>query len=372
MVPMTLRRQPLRRVQRGAPSRRMKGSVNAGGTRGRLVVPRRAVVNQPASTNGAVIIRTANPRVAGVPATHHFNAFGTQIPQALAFSVGPATMISGAKRFSLPLVSAQTIKSTLLIFQPGAGIEQAVVATENPDGSWILGAVETIDSTGIKLGPASETNPANIMCSRGSIRIRNLTAAGKVAGAVHILRSSTGLPNLLQSSSTSKAAGIKNLILENSRTVTMSGSQLTLSHQWDCIPVSQDRYHAFAPPGNYSFSVVDPGISSVCVLLEHVDGESQQYEFSMAASYYGRYNVIGPLANSAITPPTVGLPIINKLRDAAESVGSMGKPVMQAIGGFLRDTAVEMTPGFAGNLRNMNRPFPALTNARPMLALPAP
>lgn len=366
---MVLRRQQLRRPQRAAPPR-MKGSNNAGGARGRPAAPRRAVAT-PANMTG--IVRVPNPKVPGLPITHHFNAFGTQTPQALAFSVGPATMISGAKRFPVPLASSTAATNpkmtTLLLFQPGAGVTQAVMANEDPNGVWTQIASESITSTGIT-AVQSATSPATIMCSRGSIRIRNLTAAGKVAGAVHILRVSSGLPDL--SVATTGAPSIKQLILENSRTVTMSGSTLTMSHQWDCIPVSQDEYHKFFVPDLYSKSIQVPGLTTIAILFEHVAGEAQQYEVSMAASYYARYNIIGPLANSAITPPTAGLPLINKLRDAAEAVGSLGKPVMQAVGGFVRDSAVEMVPGFAGNLRNANRPFPALMNARPLLALPPP
>jgi hypothetical protein len=320
----------------------------------------------PPRRGGGRVVRAANPIPRGLSASHHFNAFGPQRPQALAFSVGPATHISGAARFRVQLATDKAY--TLLAFQPGGGVNQVVYSTETTadPGIWAQGSHEHIASTGILYSPSS-ASPDTVMCSRGSIRIRNLTAAGQVAGAVHVLRAATGLADFYSAPTESEA--VKDLILQNARTVTMSGSQLTETHQWDCIPVSQDKYHAFTAPSNGTAVMADPGVTTVLLLLEHMASGVQTYEFSMAASYYARYRFIGPLANCANPPPTISLDVVNRLRNAAEAIGSAGRPVMSAAMGALRDSAAEAMPGILGNMVRQNVGFPQLT--RSMLAIAA-
>lgn len=288
------------------------------------------------------IVRARNPNIRGLGA-HHFNAFGKQYPQALAFSVGPCTQINGAARRSLTLDTDKW--HTLLSFQPGSGLSMCMkISMEKSTGQWGSPEAWEITSNGIQITPSS-SSPDTIMCSRGSLRLRNVGPAGSVAGVVHVMRVSTGLPNF--HGDPTRGSGLLNLINENARTVSYSGSELTRTHQWDCVPVSQDKYHAFRAPAYASTSVLgDPGISTIMILFDHPIDFPQTYELSIAATHYARYQLSGPLANCASTPPTLGLSIINKMRDAAEAMGSIGKPVVEAVG----QTLLHEAPGFLGNL----------------------
>lgn len=366
---MPTRQAKLRRAQLlAAASRNM--AANSGARRGppgrgsrALPIRRQAAFDKSTRRNVGQIQRHRNPIPKGLSRRHHFDAFGPQNPQALAFSIGPATQISGAFRFPLALSSANTF--TLLAFQPGSGFHQAIYTTQGNNGVWTADGNPSITSTGIDpAAGASATSPDHIMCSRGSIRIRNLTAAGSVASAVHILRVSTGLTNFYGTPSDSEA--IKDLILESKDTCTMSGSELTGTHQWDCIPVSQTNYHDFISPDNHVSKLLDPGVSTILILFEHPSSSNQDYELSMAATYYARYRITGPLANAAGHPPTLSLDLINMLRDGAEQLGSLGMPLLKSGVRALKNEAETAIPGMLGNLFRQNAGFPALTNTRLM------
>lgn len=354
----------------------------SGARRGPPARARRAPTQPRRKLVGDKIHRASIQRPSGLSAKHHFNAFGPQVPQALAFSIGPATQVCGAKRFTITAGSTTEggagigNQYTLVGFQPGLGREQARWCIQNgPDNPttpnvWHSGYHATISSSGIDsaLVP-TDSNPSQIMCSRGSIRIRNLTPAGLVGGAVHFMRASQGLDDIRQSLQ-GPPENIKDLVLGSKDTVTMSGSQLTQTHQWDCIPVSQDKYHAFATP-SATYPWIDPGISTVIILIEH-SVEAQTFEFTMAATYYARYNKVGPLANAASAPPTAPLPTINRVREGAEMLGSLGKPLLMAGMNALKDEYGPAIPGMLGNLMRSNVGFPRLMNASravPMLTL---
>lgn len=341
------------------------GAANSGARRGPPGRARRAPSGrnqQSVDKSGGQIVRAKNPIPRGLSPNHHFNAFGTQVPQALAFSVGPATQISGAYRFPHTLLPADTL--TLMAFQPGSGYHQALIAKSSGGGptSWSPVLAPSITSTGIDTvtGP-SASSPDKIMCSRGSLRIRNLTPAGEVAGAVHILRVSTGLTHFYSHPTT--APDIAEMILQHKDTVTMSGSSLTETHQWDCIPVSQDKYHEFRSPDNLQSALNDPGLSTILVLFEHPT-PPQHYEMSMAATYYARYRFSGPLANASAHPPVAPLNMINKIRDVAESIGSLGTPLLKSGMAMAKREMERAIPGMLGNLVRQNAGFPALMNSR--------
>lgn len=358
---MPTRRQRMRRAQFLAAA-----AANSGARRGPPARARRAPQGRnqqtPANRSSGQVVRARNPIPRGLSPNHHFNAFGTQIPQALAFSVGPATQVSGAYRFPLTLLPTDTL--TLLAFQPGSGFHQTIIAKSSGGGpsSWSQVSAPSITSTGIDTvtGP-SASSPDKIMCSRGSLRIRNLTPAGDVAGAVHILRVSTGLTHFYSHPTT--APDIAEMILQHKDTVTMSGSTLTETHQWDCIPVSQDKYHEFKTPDNLQSSISDPGLSTILVLFEHPTPQ-QHYEMSMAATYYARYRFSGPLANASGHPPVAPLNVINKIRDVAESIGSLGTPLFKAGMAMAKREMESAMPGMLGNLVRQNAGFPALMNGR--------
>lgn len=304
--------------------------------------------------SASAIVRTPNRRPVGLPLSHHFDAFAVHRPQALAFSVGPATPISGATRFTLDL-PADAYK-TVLIFQPGGGFSQVYYFKQTGATAWTSSTIVSIASTGIT-STTSNTSPDTIMCTRGSLRLRNVSPASDMAGAVHVLKLSTGLDTNFTDPWKVLLAG---LVTGHQRTVTFSGAQLSATHQWDCIPVSQDRYHSFHPPTAGNLELERPGLSTIAMVFDHSASKAQTYEFSICANYYARYSTIGPLANSAVLPPTVPLALANRARDAIEQIGSNAKPLLQFALNTLADKALEATPGLLGTLINVNRGFPAL------------
>lgn len=177
-----------------------------------------------------------------------------------------------------------------------------------------------------------------------------------MAGAVHCLKLSTGLPAI----NTAALENMCNLVLGHQRTVTNSGSQLSATHQWDCVPVSQDKYHGFNAPAYGNDESQDPGLTTILWVFEHNTAKAQTYEVSMAACYYARYASIGPLANSAVLPPTCGMAHVNRARDIMERLGSIGRPVVATAAGAIADRAIEALPGMLGNMLNATRGFPAL------------
>lgn len=345
------RKAALSVAQRGSPSTRARRAPS------RLM---QAAFDKSSRRNTGQIRRASINIPRGLSRRHHFNAFGPQRPQALAFSVGPATHITGARR--TPLKTESSDSFSLVVFQPGSGYYQLQYLKRGANGTWSQGLIESIVSTGIVPSTTSASSPDTIMCSRGSIRIRNITPAANVAGAVHVLRTSSGFPNFWNTPTAGVTESVKDYVLEHRDTVSMSGSQLTGTHQWDCIPVSQDKYHAFVAPDENLSMQTDPGLSNIFFLIEHDSTQNQTYEFSFAASYYARYRVIGPLANSAESPPVIPLGMINHVRDLAESIGSLGTPLIKSVMNAAVDGAQQSLPGFLGNLVRQNLPL-ALTAA---------
>lgn len=278
--------------------------------------------------NKIVVAPTRIP--AGLSKSHHFDAFSPGKPQALAFAVGPATHVNGARRFvvTIPGYSGgQHPSHTIARFQPGGGFDQWVTTelTHGTPGSWSPVETQTINSTGILSdGTFTASNPTHVMCSRGSVRIRNMTRNFNIAGTVQVLRQSIPLPGLI--STQDLYTGIKDLIEESTATVVMTGLELARSHQWDCVPVTQSAYTSFHEPVSGEVDRLDPGLSSVFMLFEHAS-QQQEYEISMAACYYARYNVVGPLSNLGKPPPVAPLSIVNNIRSVAESIGSYGRPL---------------------------------------------
>jgi len=280
-------------------------------------------------------IVVAPPRIpAGLSKSHHFDAFSPGKPQALAFAIGPATHVNGARRFVITIPGYtggnQNPSHTIARFQPGGGFDQWVTTQFTPGsagaaGSWSPVETQTINSTGILSdGNFTATNPTHVMCSRGSLRIRNMTRTFNVSGSVQVLRQSIPLPSMISTQDLYTA--IKDLIEESTSTVVMTGQELARSHQWDCVPVTQSAYTSFHEPVSGEVERLDPGLSSVFLLFEHAS-QQQEYEISMASCYYARYNIVGPLSNLGKPPPVAPLSIVNNIRAVAESIGSFGRPL---------------------------------------------
>lgn len=297
----------------------------------------------------------------GLPKGHHFDAFKPS-PQALGFSIGPATPVSGLARFPLTLNAAlpshQTM--TVLFFQPCGGLNQlgkATIDIDSTSGTPVTSVNDfsyiQIDSTGFTSTPGPGS-PKDAMCTRGSLRLRNTSPAGQMGGAVHFLRSASTFAwnsvSLLE---------IQEMILQHVRSHTYSGSSLSQTHQWDLVPVAQDEYTKFVTIANGSGHMGNvPGLTTLFIAFAHTTVQ-QSYEVSIAANYYARYDEVGPLANAAMCPPTAPISTINRVRDAAEALVSAGRPLAE-IGGR---AAVNAIPGMLGNLLRQNARYPALALA---------
>jgi hypothetical protein len=296
--------------------------------------PRRRQQRRPIRVARAdQIVRTRGRIPKGLPITHHFNAFGPQASQALNFSVGPAVQVSGYRAQAITPTPGND--ATLLIFAPGGGTDQ-LVGWHLSAGTWSAEfSTANIDTTGIST-TVSATSPDTVMCSRGSLRLRNVSRAADCGGVVRVLRLSTGF----FATTDAQKDALVSLIRGHTRTVTYSGSSLSQCHQWDAIPVSQGKYMEFNKPETGIASYNDPSVSNLLVLIEDF-ATAQTYEATVAATYYARYSVSGPLANLSFPPPTTTIAHTNYVRDTAEAVGSAGKQVAQA--------------GFAGLTQNLAR-----------------
>jgi len=310
---------------------------------------------RPRPAGGPATGRSTRParRPPAVPkglANHNFNGFDVR-EQPLTFSVGPATWITGRGKQEFSTQSGETAKAKLIAFQPGLGRDVMWIVTDG-DG------ISTYQiSNGVTATPSS-ASPDVVQCARGSIRLRNVTAAGNVAGVVHVLRVSTGITVDSVSATFSK---LSSFITNHVRTRTYSASELTESLQWDCIPVSQDKYHEFRSPGaSTGTEFQDPGVSTILMLFQPTASGAQDYEASFAACHWVRYNESGVLANMAKPPPSCSLALTNSVRNAAEKMGSMGLQ----IGAYAIDRAASnlanRIPGMLGNLVRQNQPMPPI------------
>jgi len=321
-----------------------KGNGKGGGPpRG----PPQRARGQPQRQN---IVRNRPQVPRGLPPNHHFNAFGPQKPQALAFSVGPATHLGGLASIS-DFTSA--LQPTMWIFQPSGGYNQLGKCVTTDSGATFSWGNNNIDSTGIDNtgGGPSSGSPTQVLCSRGSIRVRNCSRAADAGGIVRVLRTGTPL-----SMTGSELGYLYDMVKNHPRTHTYTGSALTKAHQWDCIPVDQTSYAKFIPP-TQAYSLLNggdtPAVSSIIIIFEAF-ATVQNIELTMAACYYGRYRFAGPLASMASLPPTISLGITNMIRDAAEALGSAGRVVGNELLGRGAQRAISAGEGYLGNLFNQN------------------
>ena len=237
-----------------------KGNGKGGGPpRG----PPRGARVQPQRQN---IVRTRPQVPRGLPVNHHFNAFGPQKPQALAFSVGPATHLGGLATVSTVTNASQP---TMFIFQPTGGYNQlGKCETTNSGGSFTFQNFSNISSTGIDEtgGGPSAISPTQILCSRGSIRVRNCSRAADAGGIVRVLR--TGTP---MSMDDDELGYLYDMVKNHPRTHSYTGSALSKAHQWDCIPVDQTAYAKFIVPtsiGPLLGGGETPAVSSIIIVFE--------------------------------------------------------------------------------------------------------
>jgi hypothetical protein len=281
---------------------------------------------RPAPKRAATQRRNIRGRL---PNGHHFDAFGQKPPQSLPFSIGPATHLAGFAAATAS-VSPSGAADLMLLYQPNSSAPYGSFLYDHATGNW-TSTFQRLPGVAID-GTISSGNPADFMCSRGSIRIRNITRAADAGGLVRVLNftsstdpSNDGNPSL---------SSIRTNIESNPRTTTFSGSTLSASRQWDNIPVNSARYLHFNKSSDHTghsssfwLAMNDPGMSTTCILFKGFS-TPQTYDVTYAATYWARYIDAGPLASMAQLPQTIPLPVSNMIRDAAERVGTAGRNVL--------------------------------------------
>lgn len=245
------------------------------------------------------------------------------MPQALAFSIGPATPVCGATR-----ASAVTIANhiTMHIFQFTGGVNQMISVTSSNSGvTWGDYTYRNISSTGFST-TSGNGSPEKLMVTRGSVRLRNFTKVLDLEGVTRVLRVSTPIPGV----NSTELLNLLNLVNGNIRTRTYTNHELLKTHQWDAVPVDQSSYAEFRTPTQATNVIQTPALSAL-VFVQEATGAPQSYEFGMATTAWARYSEIGPLASMAVRPPTLPMGTINSVRDKAESIGSAASAVGDAV-----------------------------------------
>jgi len=256
-----------------------------------------------------------------------FNAFNPA-PMPLAFSVGRATRLQGLSRHEVNTttgsITGQDYSVAIFNGVPGHYVGK-VYDVNSSGGNFGLAANFTMEAAGFVTAPqATGTRPDTAMCSKLSVRIRNISKAVDVAGVVRVMNVAAGInvtgPELIN---------LIHYVNDHPRTRTFGASELRISRQFDTHPVDQAKYHTFVSPGltgaEWDDAIKDPAMSSIVMLFPTILGN--HYEITLNAHYYGRYRITGPLANMASHPATASLDLLNRARDEAERLGSDGYTV---------------------------------------------
>ena len=262
-----------------------------------------------------------------------FNAFSPQ-KMPLAFSVGRATSLQGLSRYTFCAVSnsqlllGQTHMIVTLNGTPGYYVGNATLFKQSSTGN----AATHLSVAQINMASAGFTrkttadnadgDPDAAMCSKFSVRLRNMSKAVDVEGVVRCLNMAAGV----QLQTSGDYENLLNYVDAHPRTTTFGAAELRATRQWDTHPVDQSKYHNFASPGvpvsDWLGTLEDPAMSTLVFIFPSVPNNN--YELTAAGHYYARYRVTGPLANMATHPPTQTVSMLNRLRDEAEKVGSDG------------------------------------------------
>jgi len=258
-----------------------------------------------------------------------FNGF-SPAPMPLAFSVGRATRLQGLSRQQILTThgSDPAQDYTIAIFNGHPGHYVGRTYDVNTiAGTYVSSGFFTMEAAGFdKVTAANASCPDSAMCSKLSVRIRNISKAVDVAGVVRVLNVSAGFSVYGLNGASTGLVDLIHYVNDHPRTRTFGAAELRASRQFDTHPVDQAKYHTFTSPtttlGQWDDAVTDPAMSSIVMLFPTTP--LNHYEVTVNAHYYGRYRVTGPLANMAAHPPTATLDVLNRARDDAEQMGSDG------------------------------------------------
>lgn len=272
-----------------------------------------------------------------------------------AFSVGPATGITGTARHSVntQLPTTNHSGAVLTVIAPSLSAVQGISYMSDANGAFTYSEATSPQLTSDPPGSAIPT--------RCSLRIRNVSPTFTKGGIVRTLRVTTGfaIPT-----SFAELDAFCELVRNHDRTRTYSGAALSEDFQINCTVVDQARATSFQNWGsNIGVAMTTPTYTPIVILFEPFSGIAgstaltttpNTYEITIRSQFLGRYPQGTMLANLAIPPRSIG-DGVNPVRDREEAKGSALHPVSEATlaaGQNFLQTLSEQVPMF--ELANQN------------------
>jgi len=272
----------------------------------------------------------------------HYDAFDDRL-QPIARNVGHATAVRGFGRMESPAFNDGN--EQLFIFSPGANRVVGLFGNKQPNANnWRTQASGTDTNTVLidNMGYNTPEGPSQTLFGKFSIRLRNISKAMDASGSVYVLSLNAGV-ELEQLTGTwgdkPNWTRLRNYVMGSPKTRVFSGSELLKTRQWNTHPIDANRSLEFTRSEendngavmNYRLHLRSPPYSSIVMLF--IPGPTDnKFEFSYAMSNYCRYEVNGPLANSAQRVPTAPISVIDNARGVVEAVGGMGHLVSDVVG----------------------------------------
>lgn len=283
----------------------------------------------------------------------YYDAFNNDATGAIThLSIGPATpitcttIIGGTESINTGGTNAQ-----LLLVQPSPGPTQAVLLQVSSGVSTAAIITRSYNSPQLNLDP-----PEEIMPTRCSLRLTNLTEARRKGGLIYVLRMTTGVRLDPNYTTNADLLALMDGIRTHGRASAIEGGQLTGTLQKNCTVADQPRATTFMPfnliessdtvpwlwpntsnppvaptPATdvYPFtkSLHTPAFTPIAILFEAYNspGETQdignEYQVSIRSQFLAHYVQGSILANLALTPKS-SVTAMEKHRNKEEATGS--------------------------------------------------
>lgn len=317
----------------------------------------RSIPKGPPQKKGAQFTRGALKTPQFAPRGHgYYDAFA-QTPDSAVVSAttGPATVISGYSSDTVPggpnVTGTYTLgtgltsppytgNATLIMFNPGSSddvIGKIHRLGVNAAGTLNVATTNIVASQFGELGPArgndrlmmnvhvdgdpntTDVRPTRRVESiplRGSLRIRNVTEALSVGGAVRALRynggiqmnadtPSSGQDNIGAPADPGMFLTVCSMVRDSPRTKIFDGHELRHSHQSNTYPADFVRSMAFECDTTFDEAVARPGYCNLIILIDDFTASNtltnNSYEVTMMvqrAARFGMGTILGGMARS--------------------------------------------------------------------------
>jgi hypothetical protein len=224
------------------------------------------------------------------------------------------------------ITTGQSCSVAIFNGHPGHVVGTVLNFNSNTPYSFTTVRTITMDAAGFDATTtANGGHPDSAICSKLSVRVRNISKAIDVAGVMRVMNIAAGV----SITSPEDVANLINYVNDHPRQRTFGAAELRASRQFDSHPVDQALYHNFTSPSTtaaqWHDALKNPAMSTIVLVFPTI--ALNHYEITVNAHYYARYRVTGPLANMAMHPPTAQLSVLNKARDDAERMASDGYEV---------------------------------------------